>query len=156
MFKSDGRNFIHSFSFYYCVKYHLSTENLKTKKEVWWIFEDQKNHVFLCNTYKYIFLLQISLENQLLERNLPNAKKIVILGFRSYHNIVITFPWKIQWITKQMKNLQVPNSVHVWSPDKTVKKKKVKGFVIYHAMIRWNHHCCVNRVHPQLTESPSI
>lgn len=41
--------------------------------------------VFFCDVYKYIVFLQISLENQLLERNLPDAEKCVTLSFRSYH-----------------------------------------------------------------------
>lgn len=148
-----GILFILSFSSYYCVKYHLSTENLKTKKEAWWIFEDQKNHVFLYNTYKYIFFLQISLEKQLLERNSPNAKKIVILGFRSYHNNHFSLENTVNYKTnKKSTSTEFSACVKFWQD---CQKITLKGFVTYHAIIRWNHHC-VNRVHSQLTESPLV
>lgn len=51
--------------------------------------------LFLCDGYKYTLFLQISLENQLLERNVPDVENFVVLVSKVTMNIVITFPWKI-------------------------------------------------------------
>lgn len=87
--------------------------------------------LFLCDGYKYTLFLQISLENQLLERNVPDVENFVVLVSKVTMNIVITFPWKIHWIAQEMESSQVLNLAHMQTFGKTIKKKiKKEGFVL--------------------------